>query len=514
MEKILLNLTSIYIQNWLANTAKYSGLAILLTLLFASCEEIVEKPASKLIPGENNTTLKFIEIPLDVEQAAFNLQVVEANLGSGSAVNQFDSVFIRSSNNIINGINDQNASRGIIYFGSQDASQVGSVKASAYGGLTLETGFIRDSISSTSELVDVSLVMRFTNLYGTDFGMNEEFIVSRLAVDSLTNNRSTKYTVNDALPVAEKISKDSSLRVNPEILLEPDTTDNDSIVVYLSEAFGEDLIRLIANEGLSSSELSSAIRGIKIETEGNLNNLYGLSIAPTRSYISLNYTKENAPNENVKLNFITTSFTQTDFMPGALVPANYSGDKSFSLTDPNKVYLNDFLGIQPKLDLTNYLSFIDSLEFMLIDRADLVIEADLDDVLNPTTCIAYPRQLLPYIMEDGLIAKVAENFRGIQTNFASNGGLSNQSGTASLNRLFYDEVENRYRADITFFLQQIFDDADFWSNEQSVLLTSQFLNTNEVAFTPSAPFLIDDYENFLIDTDNIKLRIYYTTFED
>ncbi len=485
MEKGLPNLISTYTPNWPDKPIKIVGLVLLLTLFFSSCQEPIETPSRNLVPDDNNTDLRYIEIPLEVTQAAFDTSIV-------------------SSNNL-----GPNVSRGVIYTGYNNNEEIGIAELDAYTGLLLEAGFQRDSITVLSEVLSARLVLRFNYLYGTDFEFPQSFEVHRLSQNITANKR---YKIYESLAIGDLVSAANSVVVDPERLLNSNTTD--SLVIPLTEAFGRIIRNAVANDTLSATELSDQLRGIKISSITENNTIQGINIASGQSYIELAFKEAGKSNDTLKLNFTTSSFTGVDFMPQGILPTNYSADRSFSLTTPDKVYFNGLLGIFPKVRIDNYLSFIDSLQFMIVDKAELVIDPRQEVIDNGSDQLRPPSLVFPYYLADDKILKKAEDFWGIQSNFTQSGRFADQNTAQNLLVISYKTNSQEISGDVSFFLQEIFDNRDFWPQNRSILLNGQFISRNAQPFDDRATFSIGDYNNFLIASNDIKLRIYYTVFDN
>lgn len=484
-ETDLLNLISTYITSWLDKPFKFSGLAILLALFFASCEEPLEAPSSKLVPNDNNTNLKYIELPLEASQAAFDTSIV-------------------SSNNV-------NGSEGIIYVGHHSDDQIGDASLEAYAGLALSSGFNREDISSSAELIDINLVLTLSYLHGTEFNKSQQFNVYRLDGSFSTNSRT--YKLNDSIASGELISLDNNTIIDPDEFLHNENPD--SLVIPLENTYGLGLIRSIADETLDSEALSKAISGVKIEVFEKIDAIEGVDLTPANSYMEIAYNNPgDSLNDTLRLSLTAASFTNAHFTPKGVMPTNYSANRSFALNDDSQVYFNSLLGIYPKIKIDGYLSFIDSLDYMIIDKAEIVLGKDLSAVDNLSEQTNPPAIIFPYFLNSDRIEKVGEDFWGIQRNFSSTGGVSNQSAASNLLALNYREDESIISGDVSLFLQEVFDNRDFWDEERSILLNGQFINRNSEPFDPRATFTIGNYNNFLINSNDIKLRIYYTTFEN
>ncbi len=466
-ETDLLNLISTYITSWLDKPFKFSGLAILLALFFASCEEPLEAPSSKLVPNDNNTNLKYIELPLEASQAAFDTSIV-------------------SSNNI-------NGADGIIYVGHNFDDQIGDASLEAYAGLSLQAGFSRDSITPDAELLDIKLILRTSYLYGTEFTELQEFNVFKLSDNILAG--ALHYKLSDTIASSELVSLPNSKVIDPEYFLANE--DPDSLAIPLKRSYGLELIKYISDESFDSDELRNALNGIKIQLENSVNAIEGFDISTAQSYIEVAFKDpDEALSDTLRLNIISSSFTNADFTPKGIMPSNYSANRSFALNDDSQVYFNSLLGIYPKIKIDSYLSFIDSLDYMIIDKAEIVLGKDLSAVDNLSEQTNPPAIIFPYFLNSDRIEKVGEDFWGIQRNFSSTGGVSNQSAASNLLALNYREDESIISGDVSLFLQEVFDNRDFWDEERSILLNGQFINRNSEPFDPRATFTIGNYNNF------------------
>ncbi len=105
-----------------------------------------------------------------------------------------------------------------------------------------------------------------------------------------------------------------------------------------------------------------------------------------------------------------------------IMPSNYSANRSFALNDDSQVYFNSLLGIYPKIKIDSYLSFIDSLDYMIIDKAEIVLGKDLSAVDNLSEQTNPPAIIFPYFLNSDRIEKVGEDFLGYTKKFFINWG--------------------------------------------------------------------------------------------
>lgn len=491
------NPISTYIRNWQVNTATsiITGPALLLAFFFASCEEPIEVE-SDLVPGGNNAEIRYVEIPLEMNHAAYDTLLVSTNVS------------------VLEG------ARGQIFVGHQNSPEIGNFSAQAYFGAILSNNVVRDSIKIGSEVIETRLHLGFNYFYGDDFGTPQQFRLYQLedtlkssgiesmGVDENGNEVIYYYSIYDELNIDEEIAVDGTTILNP--------TDTIPEFLSLENDFGNELLNLARDEELSQVDIYNILKGFKLEVEPGQNNLQALSLASDASYIEVIYQSPTADTlQSVTFNLSSSSFTHVDYQPGSLIPSSYSGDNSFDLTDPNKVYFNNLIGISPKISLDKYLSFIDTVDYMQINKAELIIENQSFNTVNTASEQIRPVQnITPYILEEtGRFKKQGRYFWAIQSNFNSNGGISNQNAGTSPMNLSYDDSKKTIRGDLSFFLQEIYNEPAFWDQENSLIFTGQFIRVNNNAFRLNPIINIGNFDNFLVDKENIKLKIYYTTFK-
>lgn len=474
------NPISTFIQNWQVKTATsiFTGPAILLAFFFTSCEEPIEVE-SDLVPGGNNTEIRYVEFPLEMSHTAFDSLIISSNEVEGA--------------------------RGQIFVGHQNSPEIGDFSASAYFGAILDQTFNRDSLTLDAQVIETRLSLGLNYFHGDDFDLPQKFIVYQLQ-DTL--DVSDDYTIYDSFVTEEVISLDTSIVINP--------VDTIAEFVPLNNGFGSRVLDFIRIDDLSVEELYNALRGFKIETEAGTNNLQGMSIAGGDAYIEVIYKKPNVDSvESVILNLSGSSFSHINFSPGSLIPTDYSSKKSFELTDPSKAYFNNIIGISPRISLANYLSFMDTVNYMQINKAELVIKDENFSINNSESVQLQPaNNIVPYILnQEGEIEKEGEDFWALQSNFNLNGGLADPTEATSPISLGFDPARNEIRGDISFFLQEIYNNPSFWNEENSFMFTGQFIRRNERPFNETPIINVGNFNNFLVDKENITLRIYYTTFK-
>lgn len=484
---ILRKIISTFIQNWRVNTAKIlvTGPTLLSAFFLVSCEEPIEIEGD-LVPGGDRTEIRYAEIPLTVtSHVAFDSLLVSSNSVSGS--------------------------RGQIFVGHYNSSEIGNVTAEAYFSLFANEKTYKSEVKQGSQVIETKLYLDFNYYYGDDFGSAQQFRVFQLE-DTLPIS-SPQFTIYDEFTVGQEVSISQPIVVNP--------TDTLRSIVPLSNTLGQRMINLLADSS-NATKTNDKLRGFKITTDQGVNNIQAIDLVTDKSYVEIRYKPSNADTVLTAIfnmggfnGLPGTSFTNVDYQPGTLIPTTYSADGNFELTDPNKVYFNNLLGISPQLNLDAYLSFVDTVEFLQISKAEISIDRSDFDEDNSATKQKRPIQnVVPYILsEKGMIDKVGEYFWAFQANFDVNGGVVDPTSGLNPASLFYNKDSKQLNGDVSFFLQEIYDNPDFWQEGTNFLFTGQFLRRNETPFNETPKINLGNFDDILVDKKNVKLKIYYTTFK-
>ncbi len=477
------NRTSIFIQNWQVEPAAILGPVLLLALFFQSCEEPIEV-SGDLVPGGDNTDLRFIELPLEITQYAFDTAIVSSNNLDGS---------------------DRR-----IYVGKYSDPEIGDVTLSGNFGLIIGANSSRTTVEAGATVISARFYMNYNYFLGESFSTPQSFKISQLASNLVSADSSgvIEYGIYDRISAETQISLDNNVLIKP---IDPDTT-----FITLDPTFANSVLADIVDDNLSNQELLEKLKGFKIEKTDGGENVQGLNLTAGASFIELIYQN---PGDTVErrftFNLSPSSFTEVDYEPGSLIPSDYSGKSAFELNDPSKVYFNNMLGITPRFNFGAYRAFIDTVDFMLINKAELIISNPNFEFVNTSSeQKSPPNFIVPYILEDNeRVDRVGDEFRAIQSNFASNGALANQQGATSPVSMIYSNTSKTISGDVSFFLQEFYENQDFWNEGNSVIPLGRFIRRNPVPFDEEPRFNIGTFNSFLVNKSDFKLRIYYTTFQ-
>ena len=492
-EKALQSPTSIYITTWQANMPKIlSGLALLLTLPLFSCEDLVETSEVN-VPTENDIKLSVVDLPLEVSN--FNID------------------------SLVNTSNNNRTSANKIFFGVDNDANVGNLNLYAYGSLDLQSSFERNELIIGSELIEAKLQLGLNDFSGENFLIGQRIVVQRI-VDQFDLVSGESYKLNDSLAVdPENVSATERIEYSLEAL---DSLNLITVELLLQDDFGNDLLRLLKNEQLSAAEVKSAFPGLAFSIRDNQNQVQSIDLGITNSFLDL-VLRNGQDTITAKFVFNGTSFTGANFEPSGLMPSDYKNNSDFELNDNESVYYNSLLKTVPRIDINSYITFIDTLKTslgdtdgskLLINYAELYIEnPDLENIRTSNTAQSVPSSVFPYFVDNDNFVKQGEFFWGIQRNFTSQGQISDQTSGANPNSLNLVPSDKKLSADITLFLQELYQNPDLWSSENDIILNDQVINLNSTPFKLTPNLYIRNYNKVLLKKSDFKLRVYYNTFD-
>lgn len=221
-------------------------------------------------------------------------------------------------------------------------------------------------------------------------------------------------------------------------------------------------------------------------------------------------------NSNAATNITTSRIGDLAGIPASNVP--------YHPADDSKRYIQDGSTVITELDLSDFYSFVDTLENIIINSAELSV-----DVLSAPEGINPPSSLYAVLMKEraGRIVPLDmridhdsltwKQFAGVvytdTTSFAISNELSNQTPLS----LIYSRSSKKYSGFATMFFQRLFDNKD----------NSDF-NIEHIGLYPATapiyrrvPYLLNpipavttgignEVNRAILKTSGIKLKLYYT----
>lgn len=395
-------------------------------------------------------------------------------------------------------------------------------------------------------LDSITVQLRFDYyLYGSMGGdISERVSVHRLT-DSLSYGK--RYTNNSTLPYDPTPLGELSLDIERIVYDLTDDSGRDSSF-YLKGTLGS---RLPAGAGpgwdyaqelfiYAGSKGDSALVGANVK--GFYEKFYGFAFIPTTSTGILGYNPmhvgslvtlhyQSTEEDSLTLSFEFTPYDYVYSNAATNITASRIGELAslpapqvpYHPADDSKRYIQDGSTVITELDLSDFYSFIDTLDNIIINSAELSM-----DVVNPPSSMPPPSSLYGVLMKekDGKIISLdmsveEDSLKWRQfssavftelTSFAISNELTNQSPLT----LAYNRSSKKYVGYATMFFQKMFDNKD-----------KPELNIEHIGFYPAtAPLLRNigaatnvpvlksgignDVNRAILKTSGIKLKLYYT----
>jgi hypothetical protein len=396
-------------------------------------------------------------------------------------------------------------------------------------------------------------------VYGPEMDLNEKITVYELSdtlsldFDRYFNNSTFAH---DGVPLAEltfkKLSKGklkpvnlTKIKLEEQLDLSPAYRDTLLLQGRLNLDGGEDLpsfeqrLFFHLNSAGDSALIGEYITDFRVAFPGlalvssTSGRILGLNPLHAFSRVTIHYHSSTVDSLTTSLYFTPFPYVgdnafnniTTDRI-GALAGLPGSSESYFPYNDEDSPerYIQDGSAVITELDLSDYYSFIDTLEDIVINSAEISL-----DVKDPPLGMPPPSSLYALLMKkEGskivpLDMKIEEDstkwrqFQGnIFTDFQSF-GVSTELANASPLTLSYDKNSGRYTGYATLFFQTLFDNKDkpAYNIERIGLYpaTAPLLRfvpglSNAVPILKSAAG--NTVNRAVLKTSGMKLKIYYT----
>jgi hypothetical protein len=375
-------------------------------------------------------------------------------------------------------------------------------------------------LDATAEYDSASIQVRL-NFYVYGFASNETFTFSvRSIIDDLTFSNSNRYYHNSAVNygtielaqlkgfVNYDSVKAQSGKTTPDTVLLRGTMDYD---------YGKTLFTIARDNPDSAlhyfERFKTTVKGLTlVPTEAN--GVIGLTLSSSLSKLVIHYhTKEasGAVKDTLERAFVfansalaNTSFTQiindrSGTELAAAVP--YQG------FDAAMRYVQSGSPVITKVDLTNFYNFADTVDNLLINSAELVIEG-----VNTEEATRAHSLLLMRIMnaDDRFISRKNDTDSVEMRNYyvSADGNLYNvysdrQESTTTPASIAYDDETGSMSGFFTLFAQTLFK----YKNDEDGI------NDNRIKYLglfPYSPDMPRSVTRTIFDKNKVKLRINYT----
>ena len=386
-------------------------------------------------------------------------------------------------------------------------------------GHTIATGYSEFNFSSSSFeprenssnefIIDSAFVNLVVSYYhSSDSAQSHSFELHTLT-DTLLEN--VYYLSDFQTPYnSEIVSKENSnvfsneldtIRINLTELFSKQLLEHvdESIITRYTLDSLDGVIDTTFNFSIDQIALKDYFKGFAIVAGSSNNSTFGFELANLNSTLDIYFKIEKETEDQSSNSFITLASTSgtkyynlsTNRLSSSLTIIDKENTLIDSVsTSDDKLYLQPGTSIFPKISLASYLSFIDSLDNIIINRVD--IELSLSNNNETFKYLAKPTDIRYFLYSGG---------RNINVTGLLNNSIDNtliHSNLAYLNlqpnplSSFYNETENYYSGDITLFSQ---------------LIESGDIQTESLLIIPSD---VNSMNHVIFNGATVKMKIFYT----
>lgn len=373
------------------------------------------------------------------------------------------------------------SSGNVIYSGVQSVPEFGTTEATGYTQVAwtsagIKAGAVFDSITFS---LDPSV------FYGTDTNSIQNYSVHRIAPD-------TSITFKNYYRTSSIGYEDQALGEGSFLYRSTDdsatTSREDLFTFHLDNSFGQEIFEYLKDTTSvleDTTQFYEKFRGLVIKGRVENAAVVGFNLNSTGSRVTLHY---HTPDTTHQLNLPAYAGLQTQQGVVNFVPSfsNIVTDRSTGILPTlesykefeanGTIYSHYASGLVPKVDLGVFKAFKDTAGSFIINKAELIVGnvQEISDGFKAPTSIGY------YLTDDSNVVK---------------GVLSGASEPTSPLNFTYDRVNNDYFGDTYYYFSNL-NDGTIEYNE--ALIYS--FNSN--------------FDYFKVNSEDIKLRIYYTKLKE
>ena len=434
------------------------GLFSLIALLFFSCEE-------------SN------EIGLELDPNQDNIQTITDVIPLTASTLLLDSV--------------QTSSTGRLLVGSVQDPVFGPTSTTSF--TELRPDILNPTLDSLTEYDSIELRLRVTYAYGP-IESQQLFTIHQLT----QTLRSTVIVPTDQAPVFYAVDE---VDFNTQVLgtATYDTFDV-SFTIKLDDAFGRQLFDDIKDsdaiypDTVSQEAFNAYFKGLAIVPDANNTSVLGFETASTESRLIVYHSEPDdtvASAINFSLNGSISQFYN--------ISANRSGTITAPITALNTVYppingqvfLQSGTGMVTKVDISTYSDFLDTIPAVVLNKVyiDIGPVNDFPEGFDP------PSVLTLNALDTNRINDIETDAAGLFRTLLNVGQLG--SPLLGQREIVLDTDLNSYSVDITSYVRNL-EDGLVTADQTEFLIYPRGMGTS--------------VNRYALDTDNLQLRIVYTTF--
>jgi hypothetical protein len=401
---------------------------------------------------------------------------------------------------------------GELLFGDYNDPVFGRMYAESYTSLIPTT--IREIPEINTAVFDsITLKLKVNYMYGSNIYFPQDLKVYQLD-DSLArisiiqtdglNDTIMNVPNTDIKQDYHRLLADTSLYIND---IDPFKRDSIFFNIRLDQEFGQEIFNRAKDDPTTFTALDridAFLKGLAFVPGQNTSAIFGFDVASTtNSNVTLHYhTATDTLAYTFGMNFRRYNYIQGDRSGTELADLNV--DEIFYPAS-GRIYGQAGTGITPFIDVSSILQLKESVGTFIINNAMLYIEVE------PYSEDLYPPGRLNLYVADSL-GHPAQFSRGdtlfhyytLNVTDGSGGQLEflSQPGSPPAFINFLPD-KRRYMIDLTLFLQGMMNG----SNQFKKIVLYPYTTLDQFGLVHSLPRV----DRFVVDTNKIKLRVFYTT---
>jgi len=425
------------------------------------------------------------------------------------------------------------------YSGESNRLLVGNYTDEAFGNITASalTQFFTSSLTklgSTAVFDSVSLQLRF-DLYNYGASSTTSQIISVYELDQELKSDSLANYFNRTNILYSSMLGTKTFSINPTDFntFAASSTDKDTLITIqlpLDANFGQRIFNSAIKYRDATSETDSTFarysefvkefKGIVIKPE-NTDKIVGFNPSATESRITIHYHETDKDSLSFNMSFAgVVGFNQIKADRSATELSALNQYYQESLQSSDNRYIQSGIGILTKLDFSKFYEFADTIPYILINSAELVVES-----IQPSS-YAPPATLSLRVLEDNNRMSTFSTKRpqDVTDYLAYNGFLRYDvaipnSAPPVINNdsvfyavgdrtplLGYSSSSSAYSGVLSLFFQQLTLKEEDKTRFKSFVLYP----ASQSAGTPASQSMAKSVNRVIFPKDKIKLKIYYT----
>lgn len=477
---------------WVRTLRQLTVLAV--ALFFFSCEDETS------ILGFKNPNKKFqvgfIDIPLNTS----SILVID------SLITDLRPIVINAQVNYVDGI----------LVGQYQDDQFGKIEAKSF--LTIAP---TNTAALDATAVYDSITVQFRlNFYAYGFsGVDEKrFSIHEITGDTLTlYNNNRYYTTSSAPQFDADAIGEATVSVDYDSLQKQATlisNQQDTLLARgrLNDAFGVKVFDAI-KAGLPAAIFKTQIKGLALIPAADNPGILGMNVVSPSGQVSRVFLHYHTLDDGGAVKDTLTRAFGVDYASFTKIEAERTGTELDAMQPYENIeplsglrYIQSGAPVITKLDLAPFYAFADTVNNILINSAEFVIE-DVEALagLKPPSTLAF--RLMNNNSDQFLNTRVAADVNLLTESryyiLSNDNYYSPSSDGSALAAVSYDEDEYRYSGFITLFAQSLF----LNKNDEDGINEDRLKYLALFPVNPPAPRSVS---RTVFSSENVKLRIFYT----